>query len=98
MGKRESGIQTNTVNRLRLEFPGSVWRVRHGTAFSVVGDPDIDGCVEGRFAALEVKNEDGELTKIQKYRLKEFSKAGAICGAIRDPNEAVGIIKKGLRQ
>ena len=72
-------------------------RVKHGTSYAVVGDPDIYGCLKGRFVALEVKNEDGKLTKIQEHRLMEFFIAGAITGAIRDPDEALQIIAEKLK-
>ena len=107
MGKRESGIQERTVARLMGEFrPRIVVRVKHGTAFAVVGDPDIYGCITimkakaytmiGRMFVFEVKNEEGKLTNIQIHRLKEFQAAGAIIGAIDNPDDAVRIIRKAM--
>lgn len=98
VGKRESGIQDRTVRELVREFSeiGIVIRVKHGTAFAVVGDPDIYGCVAMRMFVLELKNEDGKLTKIQAHRLIEFKRAGAIIGAIQSPEEAVAIIREGI--
>jgi hypothetical protein len=102
MGKRESGIQKRTVDRLLTEFyPHAIARVKHGDAYATVGDPDVYGCfstprVVGRMFAFEVKNEEGTTTKIQQQRLKEFAAAGAIVGAIRDPDEAIAIIRREL--
>lgn len=97
MGKRESGIQGRTV-ALLSRFRRVVVRVKHGTAFAVVGDPDIYGVVEGRGFAFEIKNEDGQLTKIQQRRLREFQEAGAIVGAIREPEDAVWFITEALKR
>jgi hypothetical protein len=105
MGKRESGIQTRTMDRLIEEFkPHIIVRCKHGTAFAVKGDPDIYGCVSwsdggrwravGRMFAFEIKNEDGTVTKIQTRRLKEFMMAGAITGVIDSPDLAVKIIRQ----
>lgn len=101
MGKRERGIQSRTVTLLCQKFWRIVVRVKHGTPFAVAGDPDIYGCVSsrrirGRMFAFEVKNEDGQLTKIQTHRLKEFEAAGAITGAIREPEDAVWFINEAL--
>lgn len=96
MGKRESGIQKRTVDLLYKNFEHIVARVKHGTMFAVAGDPDIYGVVQGRGFGFEVKNEDGELSKIQIQRLKEWKKAGAIAEAIREPKEAVFILNREL--
>lgn len=95
MGKRERGIQSRTVLKIKQTFPGSFVRVKHGTAYATVGDPDIYGCcphLRGRMFGFEVKNEDGELTRIQRFRLKELRESGAIVGAIRDPWDAVNLL------
>jgi penicillin-binding protein-related factor A (putative recombinase) len=100
MGKRESGIQRRTADLLNREFQQIVVRIKHGTAFAVVGDPDIYGCLKGRFFAFEVKNEKGQLTKIQQHRLQEFESAGALVGAIREPDDAawfLNIVLKGRK-
>jgi len=96
MGKRESGIQTRTVNLLVKTYTRLVVRVKHGTVFAIVGDPDLYGCVEGHFFALEIKNESGQLTKIQERRLWEWAQAGAIVGALREPEDAVRFINEAL--
>lgn len=98
MGKRERGIQDRTVQHLISTFSriGIVVRVKHGTAFAVAGDPDIYGIVSGNGFAFEIKNEDGQLTKIQIHRLREFRHAGAIVGAIQSAEEAVALIEKAL--
>jgi hypothetical protein len=94
VGKRERGIQNATVHRIYAHYGEDVVaRVRHGTVYAVVGDPDIDGVLRGRGFAFEIKNEDGELTKIQVRRLKEYKRAGAIVGAIRSPHEAIQILE-----
>lgn len=103
MGKRESGIQSRTVQAILTRFTGACVRVKHGTPFAVVGDPDVYGCcpqLRGRMFAFEIKNEDGELTRIQIRRLREFQMAGALTAPITEPSEAIALIlqasKRGL--
>lgn len=92
VGKRESGIQKRTVDLIYESYQHVVARVKHGTAYAVVGDPDIYGVLNGKGFAFEVKNEEGKLTKIQEQRLSEFEYAGAVVGAIRTPEEAIRIL------
>lgn len=57
----------------------------HGSVFSERGTPDIVGCIGSRFIAFECKRTDDEdLTKIQKWRLCEWIKAGAVVGGVSD--------------
>lgn len=91
----ESGIQNRVVNLLRERYGAKAQvRVKHGTGFAMVGDPDIYACINGRFVCFEVKNEVGKLTKIQEYRLTKFLEAGAIAGGIRSAEEAIRILEE----
>jgi len=102
VGKFESGIQARTVKVIPTAFPDAWVRVKHGTQFGRVGDPDVYGCVPdpyagaARFFGFEIKNEDGDLTQIQVHTLQQLAKAGAICGGIRSPAEAIDLINEGL--
>lgn len=93
----ESGRQDRIAEAIAAEYgKRCVVRVKHGDTFSVAGDPDIYGCVEGKMFAFEVKSPTGKLKKIQEYRLKNFGDAGAIIGGIRTPEEALYLIRDAL--
>ena len=97
MSVRESGRQDRTATAIRHEYGEDAWvRVKHGDAYATVGDPDIYGCVFGRAFGFEQKNDEGKLTKIQTYRLKEMERAGAIVAGIRTPDDALRALKRGL--
>ena len=48
----------------------------HGDAFSTAGVPDILACMDGKFAGIEVKADDGEPSKLQIWTVKQIRKAG----------------------
>jgi hypothetical protein len=94
MGRRESGIQSRTVTAAVERYGKRIWiRVKHGTAFAVVGDPDIYGALDGWFFAFEVKNEDGHATKIQLFRIKEIRAAGGMAEVIDTPQDALRFLR-----
>lgn len=94
MGKRESGIQSRTVEAIVNEYGRRVWvRVKHGTTYAVVGDPDIYGCLGGWFFAFEVKNEDGTPAKIQLHRIMEIRATGGLAELIDSPADALYYLK-----
>lgn len=43
---------------------------------AIVGDPDFLLCLRGHFVALELKDEFGTLSEIQRHKLKEVARAG----------------------
>lgn len=97
MSVRESGIQTRTENLIYFQYGKRAWvRVKHGTQYGKVGDPDVYGCVDGLAFGFEIKNEEGQLTKIQIYRLSELKAAGAVAAGISDPEDAVWHLKRAL--
>lgn len=57
----------------------------HGSVFSERGTPDIIGCIGGRAIAFECKRDATEgLEDIQKWRLCEWIKSGAVVGGVSD--------------
>lgn len=57
----------------------------HGSVFSERGTPDIIGCIEGRMVAFEAKRDATEdLEDIQKWRLSEWVRSGAVVGGVSD--------------
>ena len=64
----------------------------HGNAFQESGTPDVIGILEGKMLAIECKIPGEEPTKIQKYRLTQWAKAGAITGVAHSLDEFKTII------
>lgn len=57
----------------------------HGSIFSERGTPDVVGSIGGRTVAFECKRDATEdLEDIQKWRLCEWIKAGAVVGGVSD--------------
>ena len=42
------------------------------------GTPDILGCLNGRFIAVEVKTTSGTLSRLQELKLQQIERAGGI--------------------
>ncbi len=90
MSKRESSIQSAILVDAIKRWGGGIYiRVTHGTAYATAGDPDVYGCLNGWFFGIEVKNETGNLTKIQLHRLHEIRKAGGRAIGVRDVEDAI---------
>jgi hypothetical protein len=57
----------------------------HGSVFSERGTPDVLGSIGGRTVAFECKRDETEaLEDIQKWRLCEWIRAGAVVGGVSD--------------
>jgi hypothetical protein len=73
----------------------SVWHFKvHGGMFQQAGVPDIVGCKNGRFFALEVKTEAGTPTKLQEYVMNKIKAAGGISGVVRSVEDAKRLLDK----
>ncbi len=93
MSQFESSIQTRIAERAKRQYGKRiVVRVKHGTLFAVVGDPDIYGCLDGMYFAFEVKNEEGKITTIQRHRLREVTLAGGNAAAVRSADGALTLL------
>ena len=98
MSSFERGIQTGIIEEAVHVYGTRIWiRVKHGSTYAVVGDPDIYGCLDGLLFAFEVKNEDGRLTAIQRHRLKEIIQAGGNAAGVRSVQEAMALLKEWRR-
>ena len=88
-----------TYRDRRLEYPSVVAPVLkyinslpggkainiRGSVFSERGTPDVIGSIEGRTVVFECKRDATEdLEDIQKWRLCEWIRAGAIAGGVSD--------------
>ncbi len=52
----------------------------HGSWFQKMGIPDMIGCWQGRFFALELKIEGNLPTPIQSHTIQKIKEAGGIVG------------------
>lgn len=89
---KERGIQTRILNRLKSSFPKSKWINIHVDTYGNTGEPDILGTVRGLMFAIEVKNEDGELSDMQKVKLKMWYQAGAKVMVVRSAQQAERLV------
>jgi hypothetical protein len=88
---RESTIVRQIVAALRT-IPGVVVRKRHGSSWSVAGDPDLYGSYKGRHFEIEVKRPSGEVSEIQQARLRDWERAGALVGVARGVEDALVVL------
>lgn len=70
------------------------FRKEHGGQFGQAGIPHIIVCLNGRFAAFEVKTEKGKVTVLQEITLRKIRKAGGIAGVVRPAEEVKQIIER----
>lgn len=60
----------------------------HGSPYQLIGLPDIIGCHNGRFFAIEVKSAVGRPTQHQLIVLEQIRNAGGVAGICRSVIEA----------
>ena len=56
--------------------------------------PDIIACLNGIFLGLEVKNESGKMTELQKWNIEAIGNAGGISACVRNIDDVKKIVKK----
>jgi hypothetical protein len=83
----ELNLQHLVLNRLRVLFPAACIRKRHGSRFSVSGDPDVYALVAGCHIEMELKRPGEEPTRLQAHRLQEWAAAGAHCAVVHTIDE-----------
>ena len=66
-----------------LSYPGSP-----------TGKPDITGCIEGLYIAVEVKIGKDKLSPIQKHYRNKIRKAGAVCMEARSLESVKAALKR----
>lgn len=78
---RESQLLRAVVQRLKARAaldPSLVWRKRHGSPMGIAGDPDLYGLWRGRHFEIELKRPGESPTILQRARLSQWAKAGAL--------------------
>lgn len=72
----ETQFKQKMIEMIRLEFP-EVWFKKISDRFQS-GIPDIIGCMNGRFFAIELKVPGGRLDRLQAYEIQRIGKAGGV--------------------
>lgn len=81
---REKQIENKIKGYLKSK---GVWHVKYfANSFTPVGIPDVLACCNGKFVAIEVKNETGKTSPLQDYHLEEIAKSGGIGLVVRPQN------------
>ena len=81
----EAGIVRKMLERLN-KLPGVYALRTHGGSFQQKGTPDIIGCADGHFFAIEAKRSAREQpSAAQQYNLKKFRQAGGKTFVSHDP-------------
>ena len=72
------------------------WKSQHiktwGAGFGRGGVPDLIICADGRFVALEVKNEAGRVSKLQELEARHIRKSGGVIEVVRSLDEAIAVL------
>ena len=78
---------------VRDSYP--IWWVKnHGESMVRRGIPDIIACVNGKFAAFELKSDTGKLTPLQNFTLKSIREVGGVAEMVMSLEELEGIISE----
>ena len=75
-------------------LPVCVARKRWGGGMGVAGEPDIDACIRGRSLQLEVKRMGEDATCLQRKRLGEWRRAGAVTGVVHGVAEIKELLNR----
>lgn len=79
-----AGVVRPTIKYINSLPDGKAINI-HGGVYTERGTPDIIGCIGGKFIAFECKRDNAEdLEPIQKWRLSEWIKVGAVVGGVSD--------------
>jgi len=94
--KPETRLQRRIVRALKKEV-GGWWAKIYVGPFQQAGIPDLLGCVEGLFFALEVKMPGEEPSEIQIKTMKDIrTVGGAIARTVTSPEQAVRVVLNAL--
>ena len=98
IAKSELKIQTSILRKLRAT--GGLWLKIHDIVTKAL--PDIVGCYQGLFVAIEVKRVGQKPTKLQAWVLSQVEQAGGIAiwiDDVKDLDELLWVrIKKKIQE
>ena len=72
--------EKNIENKIKRHLGdiGAYFVKFHATAFTRSGVPDILACINGRFVAIEVKQEQGRISPLQEAHRRQIIKSGGV--------------------
>lgn len=96
---REAALVKKMMKHLEKSV-GGLWIKISAGPFQVAGLPDIVGCCQGKFFALEVKlpGKEDTYTPLQQYWVGEINKAGGKATMVTTILQAVNFVKSGLKK
>lgn len=94
--RRESNVVSDVIALIQ-SLPRGHARKTHGSAFTQSGEPDVDGCVNGRAVKLEGKKMTGKAsgthpTGAQNEVLRRWAATGALVGWFRTVAHATALL------
>lgn len=94
MSQRESRLSREILTALRVA--GAYAIKIHGSEFTTVGTPDIQGCYKGKFFALETKlpEKRSNTTPMQERQMQKVRLAGGVAQVVCTVQEALEVIKR----
>ena len=85
-----SYYQKKILEALRARWPQGRWRKNAAGIGQSAGEPDIDGVLEGRFYAFEVKRPLlGRVSDLQELAIRQINEAGGVALVVTYPEEAL---------
>ena len=84
---------TNQILKYLKSLPECFAFKEHGGLYGTSGIPDIIVCYKGKFVAFEVKNENGELSKLQEITIAKIRKANGMAFKVTSLEEVKEILK-----
>ena len=90
---KEVNLQNKIITLLK-KIP-KVWYTKVSDRY-ITGVPDIIGCINGKFFALELKATKGRASKLQEYNINKIKEAGGSVCIVRTQAECLEILKSTL--
>jgi hypothetical protein len=91
---KESVVQKKLMQLIVATFPGIYLRKIAQGAYSRGGILDLIGCLDGKFFSIEVKTEDGNLSKLQELEIKAIDNAKGLALVCYDATDFEYIITR----
>lgn len=94
MATLEKYVVKRILAYLRSDAVGAYANKTHGSPMITRGVPDIIGCLDGVYLALEVKkNASGKPTAMQVHQIGLIRKAGGVADVVSSVDEVKAIVK-----
>lgn len=94
--RQENKVVKEFFDRARAELGGFWWKV-HGSMFQITGNPDVCGCLQGLYIAIEFKDGNNEPSEVQLTRIKQIKEANGFAGVYWEADKAIRDIKKHVK-